>query len=88
MTIIDNIKFDDKSIDDTNTYKNSQLILNNKFNFMNTETNQTYDNQVLFTEKNSFQDKDLSYINKNKNILQTISTGNGNGNGGKFFINF
>jgi hypothetical protein len=64
------------------------MILNNKMYYMNTETNQTYDNQILFTDKNNQNDKDISSINlytsrkdilennsntKNKNILQNFT---------------
>lgn len=58
---------------------------------MNTENiNQTYDNQILFTDKNNYNEKDISSKNlftvrkenldnnnKNKNYLQNVTSENG-----------
>ena len=95
---IDDIN-DDKSNDNTNNSNNKSgnpMILNNKMYYMNTEQtgtiNQTYDNQVLFTDKNNYNEKDNSSKNlftvrkdnfeksnttKNKNYLQNTASENG-----------
>jgi hypothetical protein len=96
---IDDINDDIKSNDNTNNSNNksgNQMILNNKIYYMNTENtgtiNQTYDNQVLFTDKNNYNEKDISSGNlftvrkenieksnntKNKNYLQNMTSENG-----------
>jgi len=92
---IDDLNSDEKSNDNTNNSNNksgNQMILNNKIYYMNTETiNQTYDNQILFTDKNNYNEKDHSSKNlftvrkenfetnnnnKNKNYLQNLTNEN------------
>jgi hypothetical protein len=79
--IIDDIKNDDKFINElNNNNKYNQMILNDN-HYMNTETNQTYDNQVLFTEKNNQKEKDLS--SKNLFTVRKDFAQNNNNNNSK-----
>ena len=70
----DNIEFsNDNSISKKDKALNDN---NNKVSYLNTETvNQTYDNQIIFTDKNNYNDE-LS--NKNPLITNKIENGSNN----------
>lgn len=81
---IDELNYDDRSNDNTQNSNNksgNQMILNNKIYYMNTETiNQTYDNQILFTDKNNYNEKDMSSQNLFTNRKENFESSNNNKN--------
>lgn len=98
-TYVDSLVEDksNENIYDSNNKSGNQMILNKNYYLNTTETiNQTYDNQILFTDKTNFNENETSRnifnmkkdivenknINKNKIFFQNIA------NESKFFFNF